>query len=133
MDFHGGAVHGDGGLRCGGGSELYSDLLVDLRDGQTVGADLVAVDVQIDGRIALTEAGGGVGEALGVVDHLDDLIAQCGNGIGVGAVDLDREAAAQLAGQVLHTADLDGAGAVLDAGHRIVQGLLHSGDPGRGQ
>lgn len=70
---------------------------------------------------------------LGVVDHLDDLIAQCGNGIGVRAVDLDREAAAQLAGQVLHTADLYGAGAVLDAGHRIVQGLLHSGDLSGGE
>ena len=50
-----------------------------------------------------------------------DLIAQCGNGIGVRAVDLDREAAAQLAGQVLHTTDLDGAGAVLDAGNGIIQ------------
>ena len=133
LDFHGGAVYRDGGLRRRGGGELGGDLLVDLRNRQAIGADLVAVDVQIDGRIALAEAGGGIGEALGVVDHLDDLIAQCGNGIGVGAVDLDREAAAQLAGQVLHPADLDGAGAVLDAGNGIFQGLLHGGDPGRGQ
>ena len=49
LHIHGGAVHGNRGLCRGGGGQLCSDLLVHLRNGQAVGAHLVAVHLQDDG------------------------------------------------------------------------------------
>ena len=54
---------GDGGLGRGGGGELCRDLLVHLRNGQAVGAHLVAVHLQDDGGIAAAKAVVRIGKA----------------------------------------------------------------------
>ena len=117
----------------GGRGQLGRDLLIDLCDGQAVSADLIAVDLQVDGRIAAAQTVGRIREALGAVDDLHDLFRQLGDGLGIRAVDLDGQAAVQLAGQLLHAADLHGGRAALDVRHGVFQ--CHAGrfDLGRGQ
>ena len=124
LDIHGGAVHRDGGLGRGGGGELCRDLLIHLRNGQAVGAHLVAVHLQDDGGIAAAKAVVRIGKALGIVDDLHYLLGNGGQRFRILAVDLDRQAGGQLAGQIIgHAVQLDLSGAILDLGHCILHGL----------
>ena len=52
-----------GGLGSGGGGQVRRDLLIHLRDGQAIGTDLITVDLQLNGGVAVAQAGGGVGKA----------------------------------------------------------------------
>ena len=88
------------------------DLLVDLRHGQAVGTDLIPVDLQVDGGIAAAQTVGGIGEAVHLVDHIHHLLGEGSHGVDVVAGDLDGQAHIQLAGQLLHSADLNGVGKI---------------------